>query len=323
MSKEKHQEALTFRMLSLSILSLQWREKRDQNKAYEKAEKRMYQEHPSAYFVDDRSSADDLARLQVLDQMLTEVMGGVLPEQADPTIFQRVLDVGCGTGGWLIETARAYPAIPLLVGVDVSSKMVAYAREQAALQHLEERVEFHVMDALRMLEFPDHFFDLVNHRAGVSYLRTWEWPKLLQEYQRVTRSGGIVRISEGEWAPESSSPALTALFDLLLRAFFQAGHSFTPERNGVTSQLERLLQQHGLRRVQRRLISYDYRAGTKEGQRLLEDMTLTFRIIVPFLRKWTRVPDDYEQMYQQALADMQRPDFVARGHLLTVWGTVL
>jgi len=51
-------------------------------------------------------------------------------------------------------------------------------------------------------------------------------------------------------------------------------------------------------------------------------MKLTFRMILPFLRRWMRVPDDYEQWYQQALEEMQRPDFVARGNLLTVWGAV-
>src|SRR6266851_5441049 len=128
----------------------------------EKAEKRMQSEHPSAYFVEDRSSADDLTRLQIQDQMLTEAMGGVLPEQTDPTIFQRILDVGCGAGGWLIEAARAYPTMSLLVGVDASSNMVKYARGQATIHQLDERVEFHVMDALRMLEFSNRFFDLVN-----------------------------------------------------------------------------------------------------------------------------------------------------------------
>jgi ubiquinone/menaquinone biosynthesis C-methylase UbiE len=279
-------------------------------------------EHPSTYFVDDRSSADDLTRLQIQDQMVTQAMGGVLPEQADPPRFQRVLDVGCGTGGWLLEAARTYPSMSMLVGIDISSRMVTFARQQAVAHDLNDRVTFQVMDALRMLEFPDRFFDLVNQRAGVSYLRTWEWPKVLQEYRRVTRPGGTVRISEGEWAPESNSPALSALFELLLHAFFQAGHSFTLARDGVTSHLVSLLQQHDFHHVRSRLVPQEYRAGTPAGQRFVAAMGLTFRMIRPFLNKWLRLPADYEQQYQQALEEMQRPDFVARGTLLTVWGTV-
>jgi len=77
-------------------------------------------EHPSTYFVQDRSNQDELNRLQIQDHMLTTSMGGVLPEQPDPTLFHRVLDVGSGTGGWLIEAAKAYPSMSLLVGVDAS-----------------------------------------------------------------------------------------------------------------------------------------------------------------------------------------------------------
>ena len=176
-------------------------------------------EHPSTYFVEDRSSKDDLARLKLQDRMITQAMGGVLPEQPDPSLFRRVLDVGCGTGGWLIETAKTYPAIETLCGIDVSSTMVAYARTQADAAGVSDRVRFQVMDALRMLEFSSGYFDLVNQRSGASYLRTWDWSKLLQEYQRVTHIGGVLRISEGEWGAESTSPALTRLFDLLCRHF--------------------------------------------------------------------------------------------------------
>src|SRR6266702_1969322 len=111
-------------------------------------------EHPSAYFVQDRSNEEELTRLQIQDQMITAGMGGVLPEQPDPTIFQRILDVGCGTGGWLIEAAKTYPAISLLVGVDISSKMLDYARTQAEAGQVTDRVKFRAMDALRILEFP-------------------------------------------------------------------------------------------------------------------------------------------------------------------------
>lgn len=105
-----------------------------------------------------------------------------------------VLDVGCGAGGWLIETAKTYPHIKKLVGVDISDKMLAYPRVQAQAQQLDGRVEFQAMDALRILEFPPASFDLVNQRLGNSWLRTWEWKKILLEYQRVTRPGGIIRI---------------------------------------------------------------------------------------------------------------------------------
>src|SRR6266702_5494151 len=119
-------------------------------------------EHPSAYFVQDRSNEEELTRLQIQDQMITAGMGGVLPEQPDPTIFQRILDVGCGSGGWLIEAAKTYPSMSLLMGVDVSSRMVEYARTQAATQGVSDRVQFGTMDALRMLEFPTDHFNLVN-----------------------------------------------------------------------------------------------------------------------------------------------------------------
>src|SRR5258708_2159368 len=155
-------------------------------------------EHPTTYFVQDRSSQDELNRLKAQDQMLTTGMGGVLPEQSDPITFQHVLDVGCGTGGWLIEVAKTSPSMTRLVGVDVSERMLEYARGQAATQGVSDRVEFHVMDALRMLEFPANSFDLINQRLGQGYLRTWDWRKLLQEYQRVGRPGGVVRITESE-----------------------------------------------------------------------------------------------------------------------------
>src|SRR5437879_2747966 len=90
-----------------------------------------HRDQPNTYFVQDRSSLDELTRLDIQDQMLTAGMGGVLAEQAAPTSFRRVLDVGCGTGGWLIETAKTYPSISMLVGVDASKRMIEYAREQA------------------------------------------------------------------------------------------------------------------------------------------------------------------------------------------------
>jgi ubiquinone/menaquinone biosynthesis C-methylase UbiE len=247
-------------------------------------------------------------------------MGGVLPEQPDPTRFSRVLDVGCGTGSWLIELARVVPTCSSLVGVDVSRPFVEDARAQAEAAHVSDRVEFQVMDALRMLEFPRNSFDLVNHRFGQGWLRTWERRKLLEEYQRVIRPGGVIRLTETD-AWESSSPALHALTELAVAAAFQAGHLFALRRDGMTAELVRLLKRSGLEQVQMRASCLQFRAGTPEWRSFFEDIRLLYRTGVPFLRKWTRVPEDYEQIYQQMLAEMQQPEFVATMGVLTAWGT--
>jgi ubiquinone/menaquinone biosynthesis C-methylase UbiE len=78
------------------------------------------QDYSSTYFVLDHANKEELTRLHIQDQMITAGMGGVLPEQLDPTQFRSILDVGCGTGDWLIKTARAYPNISHLIGVDTS-----------------------------------------------------------------------------------------------------------------------------------------------------------------------------------------------------------
>lgn len=276
-------------------------------------------EHPHTYMVQDRSNGDELARLRIQDQMTTRAMGGPLPEQT--ASFERVLDVGCGTGGWLIELARAFPDIKLLVGVDVSGAMLKTARAQAEAEGVNDRVEFQAMDALRMIEFPQQYFDLVNHRLCFSFLRTWDWPNLLQEYQRVARSNGIIRITEGDIFAESNSAALNQLSELGRSAFENAGHLFTPGRTGVTSKLPELLHQQGIQNVQTRLIHADYHPGTEQMDAFADNLTLAFRTMLPFLRKWTNVPNNYEQLYQQALNDMKQSDFTATAEIVTVWGS--
>jgi O-methyltransferase / aklanonic acid methyltransferase len=109
-----------------------------------------------------------MARIQIQDRLLTTGMGGVLPELDDPTSLHQVLDVGCDTGDCLWETARTYPSIEQLVGIDLSGKMIAQARALANAEHLADRVEFQEWDALRSLPFPNGSFDLVNQRLGAS-----------------------------------------------------------------------------------------------------------------------------------------------------------
>jgi ubiquinone/menaquinone biosynthesis C-methylase UbiE len=252
--------------------------------------------------------------------MITEGLGRVLPEFADTSHVQRVLDVGCGTGGWLMEVACTYLHIEQLVGVDISNKMVERARMQAMHLGLEQRVEFQTMDALRMLEFPPASFDLVNQRLGASWVRHWEWRKLLLECQRVAHPRGTICLTEAAVA-ESNSPALTTLCSLAVEACFRSGRFFEQRHDGIISKLVHLMTIHGIENIQTQDCTLTFRAGTSEHQSFYEDMRHLFRVSLPFFDKWIRIPRNYEEIYQQALSEMQQPEFLATWLFRTVWGT--
>ena len=279
-------------------------------------------EQPGTYFVQDRSNKEEIQRLQIQDHMLTAAMGGALPEQLDAHRFKRVLDVACGPGGWLIEFAQAYPDCEALIGIDISKRMIEHAREQA-YNAKQDYIEFHVMDALRMLEFPNEFFHLVNLRCASSFVRTWDWPKLLEEMRRVCRPNGVIRLTEPAILTQSSSLTLLRLNVLLQHAFARAGYYFEDAPTGVTAHLSRLLKQYGGRhiQVQERPYSLLFQAGTPSGQAFIDDLVHAFRVLRPFLAKWGALPDDYDTLYQQALEEMQQPDFSATAELLTAWAS--
>ncbi|QBD79209.1 class I SAM-dependent methyltransferase [Ktedonosporobacter rubrisoli] len=277
------------------------------------------QEHPSTYFVQDRTNLEELERVTVQDQMITASMGGILPEQADPSAYRRVLDVACGSGGWVIEAAQTYPTMTL-IGIDVSKRMVDYAREQAEKAQVADRVEFHVMDALRMLEFPNNYFDLVNMRCSGSFMRTWDWPKMLSEMLRIARPQAVIRVTEPEIEHQNNSPALTQFFAMFQCAMFQSGHLFENNTTGIIDHLARLLTQHGCQQVQTRSYALEYRTGTPAGQAYYNDCKYVLRNLKAFIQKWGCISGDYEAICKQALEEMQQDTFHSTWNLRTAWG---
>jgi hypothetical protein len=177
------------------------------------------------------------------------------------------------------------------------------------------------MDALRMLEFPDSFFDLVNMRLGGSWLRTWDWPKLLGEIFRITHPTGVVRITEQEVIHQRSSQAGTRINEQVLAAFYRAGHLFEEKSTGLTARLPSLLAQHGFSQVQTRAHVLEYRAGAPETQMYNEDMIAASRTLRPFLQKWGCLSDDYEELCQRLVVEAQSPDFHSIWRFQTIWGT--
>ena len=277
-------------------------------------------EQPTTYFVPDRQNKNELFRLAIQDQMITQAIGGVLPEQEKPEAIQRVLDIGCGAGSWIIAAAQTYPGMSL-VGIDISPRMVEYAQKIASTQSISDRVTFQVMDALRPLEFSDESFDLVNIRLGSSFMRTWDWPQLLLEMLRVTRSGGVIRVLESGVIDDNAKGAHTQIHKAFVCALFHSGHLFEQDDEGIITHLPRQLKQYGSQNVQTKKYKLVCEAGTEEGEAYYENFMHLFQALRPFIQKWGCEPEEYDAIYKQALDEVRQTDFRVTWNFLCTWGT--
>lgn len=97
----------------------------------------------------------------------------------------------------------------------------------------------------------------------------------------------------------------------------------TIQDDGLTSQLGPLLTRCGLENVQTQPHILTYRASTPEGQHFAEDMQHLYRTVRPFIEKWASVLDNYDEIYRQALVEMQQADFIASWRFVTAWGSVV
>jgi len=275
-------------------------------------------ELPSTYVVYQRSP-EELQRLMLQDQLITHAMGGVLAGQDNPDRLHRILDIACGPGGWCIAVANQYPKVEVC-GIDISHTMITRAKEHAEAQQLSDRVFFEVMDALSALSFPSRYVDLVNLRFGVSFIRMWEWNRVISEMLRVTKEGGVIHITETAIVHNSTSPALTTFQQKCLCALERAGH--LPERDpaGMIPHLVPLLNRYGVRQLQSKPHRIEFHAGTDACRIYIEDVTHAMRAIKPFLHKWGCLGDDYEQVCQIAQSEMRCSEFEATWELLALWG---
>lgn len=275
----------------------------------------------TTHCLSDWHTPGNRASLKQQDRLVAFYMGGVLPEQPDPTAFQKVLDIGCGSGCWVIDVALMYPTMSL-IGIDIDGYLIDAAHADAEEAQISERVSFQTMDALKRLEFPDASFDLVNERFGGGFLRTWDWPNFVHEIVRVTRPGGVIRLTELQITKESSSAAFVELSRMVVKALFHAGHFFEEEPTGLTAHLEDLLKSQGCRQIQTKMTTVVIAATTEQGRTMCDNLISHFARTRFFAQKWSSFDlKEYDRLYQQLLNDIQQQeDFFFHQQFFTIWG---
>jgi SAM-dependent methyltransferase len=105
---------------------------------------------------------------------------------------QRVLDVGCGSGGPALFLARETGC--RVTGVDISAAGIAEANTLARQANLPQAVEFRQADVCEPLEFAAGEFDAIVCMDVLCHLRNRA--RLFREWHRILRPGGRVLVTD-------------------------------------------------------------------------------------------------------------------------------
>jgi ubiquinone/menaquinone biosynthesis C-methylase UbiE len=237
----------------------------------------------------DAASYDDVAdQFAVSSERLSAGAARRLLELAAPKAGERILDVGTGAGLLPFALLQRGVDVGPVIGIDISSGMIAAARRKAREAAVDERlVRFEEMDA-EQLAFGDASFDLVISAFALTHVPR---PELaLGEIRRVLRPGGRVAITLGSRPPllsvdtlmhgiRDSRRRLQAMLgrrlttDLLDRIVAEElglavdelpqGSRLSRDQNRATL-LEDLVRQAGFRNVSRSWRNYQNEVATAE-----------------------------------------------------------
>ncbi|KAK4510746.1 uncharacterized protein ATC70_005179 [Mucor velutinosus] len=135
---------------------------------------------------DDRMNANQFALKALFDGNYLKEVGKRIDFESTNT---KVLDIGCGAGGWVMDMATEHPATHF-IGLDKVSLFPQCIRPA--------NVSFVQHDATLGLPYEDNTFDLVHMRMFLIAFNKFQYAECMKEVFRVTKPNGIVQLLEVE-----------------------------------------------------------------------------------------------------------------------------
>ncbi len=189
----------------------------------------------NTYLLDPEEDSE-LTRLAQQGRLFNKAYGLLPPSlnllQLPPVLSSesttpRVLDIACATGEWCLALGARYRQSQVAIwGIDISERMISYARQQALNQELPQ-VNFQVANALRTMPFAAEFFDVIHLRIANAFIPRDRWGDVFGECWRMLRPQGILISTEPETGTTTfQNPATAQIMRWFAEALFVSGLGF-------------------------------------------------------------------------------------------------
>lgn len=236
---------------------------------------------------------EEINHLDLQHYLLRHVLkGNYLAPIIEPA---RILDVGTGTGRWLIEMAQEFPQAALF-GVDLALPI-----ENA--DNLPANCHFQAANVLNILPFKDASFDFVHQRLLIFAIPLLHWQLLIDDLVRVTRQGGWIELVEVTTDFQHVGPSTQQILNLIVLTSLQRG--LDP---AISQRIHILLSKAGLKHVgtSTQLIP----AGTWGGQLGTMGLTAIQAIVETMkplvLQQMQTTPEDFERLVAEMIQECEQ-----------------
>ncbi|RKP08629.1 methyltransferase type 11 [Thamnocephalis sphaerospora] len=148
---------------------------------------------------------------------------------------KRALDIGTGTGTWMLEMAADFPDCEFL-GLDVAPLQPTVV--------LPQNCKFELANILEGIPHPDNQFDYVHHRLLIAAIPKNQWQSYVEDCVRVCASGGWVEMVETNGNIYNSGEVGKQFSELTVKAFLAGGFGID-----TVDHLDDLMRDAGLQDV--------------------------------------------------------------------------
>ncbi|HEU5383360.1 MAG TPA: methyltransferase domain-containing protein [Ktedonobacteraceae bacterium] len=201
-----------------------------------------------------------------------------------------ILDVGSGTGIWVMDMAQQFPDAHIL-GVDITLTSLP--------QSLPKTCLFAQADILQGLPFPSCQFDFTHQRLLVGAIPAPRWPEVVRELVRVTRPQGWIELLEVGTTVHHAGPATERLLAWVRETSQAQGIEMA-----IVTQLGNFLKHAGCQAVEEQDIPVPLGAWAgRSGEMLKLDAIRVFQAMRP---RTTTPAEQLDRLLAEAAEEWER-----------------